>query len=1598
MADNFFIQLLARLNRQASINQLNKDVKSLEKTPFYIRLTGMLNRSATQRNIHNTVNSISRNTNVTVNARVSERELRQSYENAVNNIETQAQNNPINIPVRVDTGNIDLNDIPNAQAEINNQAETMRTVFADYVGIREIINRINQAIQKAIENVTELNKAQTDLQIATGKSAEQMKSLMTDYNQLAKDMSSTTVNTTDAADQFLRQGKSISETNELIRDSLILSKIGQIESADATTYLTSVMNGFKVETEDVISVVDKLSATDMAAAVSSGGLAESMSKCANSADVAGVSMDSLIGYIATVSEVTQKSSSVVGESFKTILARMGKIRLNDWIDEDGTDISGQINDVEKVLGKFDIKLRESATEFRNFEDVIYDVGMAWEDFTSVDQNAIANAFGGVYQRENVLTLFNNFSRALELTEVSANSAGTALEKFAIYEDSLEAATNRLTASLEGLAYNNISADFLAELADGTAKITEFMDSTRLIQTGITALAFTGAIRGILLIGTGMVNLRNNVVQYTQAMDMSRQSTTLTQAQLQQLAVTTQGLTQSQLRLVVSSNQLTTQQRLAILTANGMTQAEAQAQLQTWGLTGAVNAQTTATFSLRGAWEGLKAAIVSNPIGLVVTVLTTATMAITTFKQKQEELRQGIKDTAEAVNEEINNLKDLYNTYLDIGEAVSNGTKTKEDLQTATNNLIETLKNEGIEVDELVKKYGNLSEAINKAMIDSIKEKLPDLSAGVTANADTLIEEGNKTVDGMSHGFALSDKDVDFYDFVTEFIKEYEKINGDDVFTSTFEGFDTYRLFVGSNQARKVGTVTEYKQQLDALTALRQSLFEEYGADVEDNAFYNSITERINALKPLYEEYEKSLAEYNAYNAAIVVGESKLADEPDNFKEYIKYKNDLIEKVLNDENNSGFRGSDEDIKNSISEYLLSDSDLSAFENRLNMLSEAKKQFIAYEGSQKFNFLSGLSDENLEIALKIPDLFEDGLDGATQKILEWKANPDNVITPEVDTKTFSDIADEVSSKTKLMSTAMEEMRDTGHISASTYSEITEMGGNFAECLEIQNGQLVLNVQKLKELETQEYKNKISENELTIAMLQREAATRAMSNGNWQSISRMISDLRKENEFNQLLIDEINNAKPDNKGKEDTTDYNKANFEAEKAKRKHWLEMGKDNTGKEYTEDMYYAWLDSAEGYKHYFSDLTKYQSEYWQYEEECYNYIVTSAEKNASAELDVLKDKFDKGIILTDEYVAGVNAIYDKYKDKDGNSLLSDDFLGDSLDPEKLYDSRLEEWKKANNYDEKDLDSRKNFAEYRKSLATEMFGDENSDSYNPKKLAEEIKESDEEIADVWKDRVEREKTYWESLQTQVEDYYDNEIKKLQEIADEEKRINKQEELRNNLIKARQELENAKKNKNQLVFVDGMFKYVEDQEAVLNASEKVDDAEQAIVDYNRETEIALLEEQKNNATEFYKNILKKFDDYINHLDGKDIPTASDTEVMGAVSDYAGNTPKKLYTISEAADILCERYGIDKNSDVWKNFATNVISNNPPILPMPSIQNNNIYNNNYNTPVSVNGVNVRVNGGLSQKEVEDIVSDGIETFAREVSARLTCLSYKVH
>ena len=150
----------------------------------------------------------------------------------------------------------------------------------------------------------------TDLQIASGYSRTQTKELVSEYSSLAQQLGSTTTEVANAADGWMRQGYDVTQTNELVTDSMMLSKLGQMESADATTALTSALKGYKLEVSDGADVVSKLTAVDMEAAASAGGIATAMSECATSANLAGVSMNDLIGYLAEIKQVTQDSDEL----------------------------------------------------------------------------------------------------------------------------------------------------------------------------------------------------------------------------------------------------------------------------------------------------------------------------------------------------------------------------------------------------------------------------------------------------------------------------------------------------------------------------------------------------------------------------------------------------------------------------------------------------------------------------------------------------------------------------------------------------------------------------------------------------------------------------------------------------------------------------------------------------------------------------------------------------------------------------------------------------------------------------------------------------------------------------------------------------------------------------------------------------------------------------------------------------------------------------------------------------------------------------------------------------------------------------------------
>ncbi len=357
---------------------------------------------------------------------------------------------------------------------------------------------LRQAVKQVISTVIELDKAVVDLQIATGYTREETQQLVREYSDLARELGTTTTEVAQAADTWLRQGYSIEEANELITQSTMLAKLGQMDAADASTALTSALKGYQLEASQASLITDKMVAVDMEAAASAGDIATAMAECANSARIAGVDMDTLIGYLTTVKQVTQDGAESVGTFAKTLFARMGNIKAGNLVDP---TTSEDLSDVEATLSGVGIALRSSNDTFRDFDDVLAEVAGNWSNYSNVQQHAIAVAFAGTRQQEKFLVLMENFDEAMELAGVSTNSAGTALDKYSnSYLPSVEAATNSLKASTEEFSQSLADSDVIAFfiklgdiLVQGATALNDWDVLLPLVTAGLMAYKNVGKL-------------------------------------------------------------------------------------------------------------------------------------------------------------------------------------------------------------------------------------------------------------------------------------------------------------------------------------------------------------------------------------------------------------------------------------------------------------------------------------------------------------------------------------------------------------------------------------------------------------------------------------------------------------------------------------------------------------------------------------------------------------------------------------------------------------------------------------------------------------------------------------------------------------------------------------------------------------------------------------------------------------------------------------------------------------------------------------------------------------------------------------------------
>ena len=302
-----------------------------------------------------------------------------------------------------------------------------------------------------------------------------------------------------AAVEFWRQGLDESQVEERLKYTTVYAKISALEFDEAAELMTAATNGMGVSAERVADVWAYLGD---ASATGADEIGIAMQKVAAVANSAGISFEQLGAYIAAISEKTRQAPEVIGTALNAIISRLQQVKAKGFKDEDGLGI----NDIAKALSalKEPITIMEN-DEWRAFPDILADIAAQWQDLTDKERAYIATAMGGTRQRNYLLTLLDDLSksaeggsRVMELYNDVLKQNGVAMEKYAIYEESVTAAHARLTAQLEEL-YSLLSGNVLKGWYDALANIVGMIntatDATGGFNIGISAMA------GLIVVAT-----------------------------------------------------------------------------------------------------------------------------------------------------------------------------------------------------------------------------------------------------------------------------------------------------------------------------------------------------------------------------------------------------------------------------------------------------------------------------------------------------------------------------------------------------------------------------------------------------------------------------------------------------------------------------------------------------------------------------------------------------------------------------------------------------------------------------------------------------------------------------------------------------------------------------------------------------------------------------------------------------------------------------------------------------------------------------------------------------------------------------------------
>lgn len=338
-------------------------------------------------------------------------------------------------------------------------------------------------IQTAYNYAKDLDRALTDIKIVTEDSTGVMANFAEKANKAAQALSTTTKDYAQASLIYYQQGLNDKEVEARTAVTIKMANVAGESASKVSDQLTAVWNNFYDGSKSLEYYADVMTKLGAYTASSTDEISEGIQKFASVANTIGLSYEYATSALATLTAKTRESANTVGNSLKTLFARIQGLTLGETL-EDGTDL----NKYSKALKKVGIDIKDQQGELKGMNTILDEMMNKWDSLSRAEQVALAQTVGGVRQYTQLVNLMENKDYFKELVGVAKNSEGTLQEQADIFANSWEGARKRVQAAAEGIYDSLIDEEFFKDVDN---IVTVVLDGINATIKGL------GGVKGVL---------------------------------------------------------------------------------------------------------------------------------------------------------------------------------------------------------------------------------------------------------------------------------------------------------------------------------------------------------------------------------------------------------------------------------------------------------------------------------------------------------------------------------------------------------------------------------------------------------------------------------------------------------------------------------------------------------------------------------------------------------------------------------------------------------------------------------------------------------------------------------------------------------------------------------------------------------------------------------------------------------------------------------------------------------------------------------------------------------------------------------------------